>query len=107
MLNEMLFFFRLFVFQADLQSTLGDAGYVVFGVILFVWELLPTSLVVFFFRVRQPNQDRVSQRLPSASSLRAGGRNPPRGHKMIYRKADENIYGSSATLNVSLGFFFL
>lgn len=50
-------------FQADLQSTLGDAGYIVFGVILFVWELLPTSLVVFFFRVRQPNIDRVSQRL--------------------------------------------
>uniref|UniRef100_A0AAY4CPJ3 G protein-coupled receptor 137B n=1 Tax=Denticeps clupeoides TaxID=299321 RepID=A0AAY4CPJ3_9TELE len=38
--------------QADLRSTLGDAGYIVFGVVLFVWELLPTSLVVFFFRVR-------------------------------------------------------
>lgn len=47
-------------FQADLQSTLGDTGYIVFGVILFVWELLPTSLVMFFFRVRQPNLDRVS-----------------------------------------------
>ncbi|XP_069543610.1 G protein-coupled receptor 137Ba-like isoform X6 [Brachyistius frenatus] len=46
--------------QADLRSSLGDAGYVVFGVILFVWELLPTSLVVFFFRVRRPPQDRVS-----------------------------------------------
>lgn len=67
------FLFVCFVFQADLQSTLGDAGYVVFGVILFVWELLPTSLVVFFFRVRQPNQDRVSQRLPSASSFQPGG----------------------------------
>uniref|UniRef100_A0A671M2G4 G protein-coupled receptor 137Bb n=1 Tax=Sinocyclocheilus anshuiensis TaxID=1608454 RepID=A0A671M2G4_9TELE len=44
--------------QADLRSSLGDAGYVVFGVILFVWELLPTSLVVFFFRVRKPAQDR-------------------------------------------------
>lgn len=32
----------------------------VFGVILFVWELLPTSLVVFFFRVRRPPQERVS-----------------------------------------------
>uniref|UniRef100_A0A8C9XX16 G protein-coupled receptor 137B n=1 Tax=Sander lucioperca TaxID=283035 RepID=A0A8C9XX16_SANLU len=40
--------------QADLRSSLGDGGYVVFGVILFVWELLPTSLVVFFFRVRRP-----------------------------------------------------
>ncbi|KAA0718366.1 Integral membrane protein GPR137B [Triplophysa tibetana] len=44
--------------QADLRLTLGDAGYVVFGVVLFVWELLPTSLVVFFFRVRKPAQDR-------------------------------------------------
>uniref|UniRef100_A0A8K9WYS5 Uncharacterized protein n=1 Tax=Oncorhynchus mykiss TaxID=8022 RepID=A0A8K9WYS5_ONCMY len=44
--------------QADLRSTLGDAGYIVFGVILFVWELLPTSLVVFFFRVRRLPQDR-------------------------------------------------
>lgn len=47
-------------FQADLRSSLGDAGYIVFGVILFVWELLPTSLVVFFFRVRRPPQERVS-----------------------------------------------
>lgn len=45
--------------QADLRSSLGDAGYIVFGVILFVWELLPTSLVVFFFRVRRPPQERV------------------------------------------------
>ncbi|XP_061766631.1 G protein-coupled receptor 137Ba isoform X2 [Nerophis ophidion] len=50
--------------QADLQSTLGDTGYVVFGVILFVWELLPTSLVVFFFRVRQPDLDRSGSVLP-------------------------------------------
>uniref|UniRef100_A0A674NWZ1 G protein-coupled receptor 137Bb n=1 Tax=Takifugu rubripes TaxID=31033 RepID=A0A674NWZ1_TAKRU len=46
--------------QADLRSSLGDGGYVVFGVILFIWELLPTSLVVFFFRVRRPPQERVS-----------------------------------------------
>ncbi|KAL0983659.1 hypothetical protein UPYG_G00130900 [Umbra pygmaea] len=50
--------------QADLQSTLGDAGYIVFGVILFVWELLPTSLVVFFFRVRRPDQARTGSGLP-------------------------------------------
>ncbi|XP_051945546.1 G protein-coupled receptor 137Ba isoform X1 [Xyrauchen texanus] len=50
--------------QADLKSTLGDAGYVVFGVVLFVWELLPTSLVVFFFRVRKPAQDRSASVIP-------------------------------------------
>uniref|UniRef100_A0A8D0HHE8 G protein-coupled receptor 137B n=1 Tax=Sphenodon punctatus TaxID=8508 RepID=A0A8D0HHE8_SPHPU len=46
--------------QADLKCQLGDAGYVVFGVILFIWELLPTSLVVFFFRVRNPTKDLTS-----------------------------------------------
>ncbi|KAI7795183.1 G protein-coupled receptor 137Ba [Triplophysa rosa] len=51
--------------QADLRSSLGDAGYVVFGVILFVWELLPTSLVVFFFRVRKPAQDKSGSAIPS------------------------------------------
>uniref|UniRef100_A0AAQ4RNX3 G protein-coupled receptor 137B n=1 Tax=Gasterosteus aculeatus aculeatus TaxID=481459 RepID=A0AAQ4RNX3_GASAC len=60
--------------QADLRSTLGDAGYVVFGVVLFVWELLPTSLMVFFFRVRQPDLDRVSQRAPSAIGVVRLGR---------------------------------
>ncbi|XP_069846720.1 integral membrane protein GPR137B [Dipodomys merriami] len=43
--------------QADLKNQLGDAGYVVFGVVLFVWELLPTTLVVYFFRVRNPAKD--------------------------------------------------
>ncbi|XP_001512702.1 integral membrane protein GPR137B [Ornithorhynchus anatinus] len=48
--------------QADLKSQLGDAGYVVFGVVLFVWELLPTSLVVYFFRVRNPTKDPTNPR---------------------------------------------
>ncbi|KAL6111052.1 gpr137b [Pungitius sinensis] len=51
--------------QADLRSSLGDAGYIVFGVILFVWELLPTSLVVFFFRVRRPPQERSTAGIPN------------------------------------------
>ncbi|XP_067287127.1 G protein-coupled receptor 137Ba [Pseudorasbora parva] len=51
--------------QADLRSSLGDGGYVVFGVVLFVWELLPTSLVVFFFRVRRPAQERSGSAIPS------------------------------------------
>ncbi|XP_011791150.1 PREDICTED: integral membrane protein GPR137B [Colobus angolensis palliatus] len=43
--------------KADLKNQLGDAGYVLFGVVLFVWELLPTTLVVYFFRVRNPTKD--------------------------------------------------
>lgn len=43
--------------QADLRSELGDRGYLAFGVILFVWELLPTSLLILIFRVRRPPQE--------------------------------------------------
>uniref|UniRef100_A0A667WYA1 G protein-coupled receptor 137c n=1 Tax=Myripristis murdjan TaxID=586833 RepID=A0A667WYA1_9TELE len=42
--------------QADVQEISGEA-YIVFGIILFFWELLPTSLVVVFFRVQRPNQN--------------------------------------------------
>ncbi|XP_043931737.1 integral membrane protein GPR137 isoform X1 [Protopterus annectens] len=43
--------------QADLIKNLGDKGYVVFGIILFIWELLPTAMLVVFFRVRRPPQE--------------------------------------------------
>ncbi|KAM6976661.1 integral membrane protein GPR137 [Aplochiton taeniatus] len=46
--------------QADLQSELGDRGYLAFGAILFLWELLPTSLLILIFRVRRPPQDTSS-----------------------------------------------
>uniref|UniRef100_A0A3Q0SL13 G protein-coupled receptor 137c n=1 Tax=Amphilophus citrinellus TaxID=61819 RepID=A0A3Q0SL13_AMPCI len=42
--------------QADVQEISGET-YIVFGIILFFWELLPTSLVVVFFRVQRPNQN--------------------------------------------------
>lgn len=43
--------------QADLQSDLGDRGYLAFGAILFIWELLPTGLLILIFRVRRPAQE--------------------------------------------------
>uniref|UniRef100_A0A8D3AQ62 G protein-coupled receptor 137 n=1 Tax=Scophthalmus maximus TaxID=52904 RepID=A0A8D3AQ62_SCOMX len=43
--------------QADLRYELGDSGYLVFGAILFIWELLPTGLLILIFRVRQPTQE--------------------------------------------------
>uniref|UniRef100_A0A8D0GJX0 G protein-coupled receptor 137 n=1 Tax=Sphenodon punctatus TaxID=8508 RepID=A0A8D0GJX0_SPHPU len=49
--------------QADLITDLGDQGYVVFGLILFVWELLPTALLVGFFRVHRPPQDMSASRI--------------------------------------------
>ncbi|XP_061541256.1 integral membrane protein GPR137 [Phycodurus eques] len=43
--------------QADLRNELGDRGYLAFGAILFIWELLPTSLLILIFRVRRPTQE--------------------------------------------------
>ncbi|XP_028315533.1 integral membrane protein GPR137 [Gouania willdenowi] len=43
--------------QADLLNELGDRGYLAFGAILFIWELLPTSLLILIFRVRRPTQE--------------------------------------------------
>ncbi|XP_034501479.1 integral membrane protein GPR137 isoform X1 [Ailuropoda melanoleuca] len=57
--------------QADLVNDLGNKGYLVFGLILFVWELLPTTLLVGFFRVHRPPQDLVrasGDGAPAASS---------------------------------------
>lgn len=45
--------------QADLQSELGDRGFLVFGAILFIWELLPMSLLLLIFRIRRPPQERA------------------------------------------------
>ena len=35
-------------------------GYIAYFVVLVVWEVLPTYLVVLFFRVRIPHKDSVS-----------------------------------------------
>ncbi|XP_061760645.1 integral membrane protein GPR137C [Nerophis ophidion] len=45
--------------QADMRK-MSENTYIVFGIILFFWELLPTSLMVFFFRVQRPAYDLVS-----------------------------------------------
>ncbi|KAM8952939.1 integral membrane protein GPR137B [Pelodytes ibericus] len=55
--------------QADLKCNLGDTGYLVFGIILFVWELFPTSLVVYFFRVRNSAQDMTNPGMIPSNSF--------------------------------------
>lgn len=45
--------------QADIQSELGDRGFLIFGAILFFWELLPMSLLLLIFRIRRPPQERA------------------------------------------------
>ncbi|XP_056291504.1 G protein-coupled receptor 137Ba [Pseudoliparis swirei] len=93
--------------QADLRATLGDAGYIVFGVILFVWELLPTSLMVFFFRVRQPDLDR-SLGLPGhVFSSRAYFFDNPRRYdsddNLAWSVMPQNIQASLAADNYDWG----
>lgn len=53
------------------MNDLGNKGYLVFGLILFVWELLPTTLLVGFFRVHRPPQDLVGLPTTSWSSVEA------------------------------------
>ncbi|XP_071834705.1 G protein-coupled receptor 137Ba-like [Apostichopus japonicus] len=38
--------------EADLVEALTDVKFILFGVILFIWEFLPTLVVVLFFRVK-------------------------------------------------------
>lgn len=52
--------FTLVFLKADLRNDLGDMGYIIFGAILFIWELLPTSLLILIFRVPRPYKEMVS-----------------------------------------------
>ncbi|XP_011482761.1 integral membrane protein GPR137C [Oryzias latipes] len=54
--------------QAAVQEVSGEA-YIIFGVILFFWELLPTSLVVVFFRVQRPHQNLAQGGMISSHSF--------------------------------------
>ncbi|KAL4631505.1 integral membrane protein GPR137-like [Arapaima gigas] len=65
--------------QADLRNELGDAGYLAFGAILFIWELLPTSLLILIFRVRQPPQETACAVTPGIRSSRSYFFDDPRG----------------------------
>ncbi|KAG7464964.1 hypothetical protein MATL_G00171260 [Megalops atlanticus] len=65
--------------QADLRSELGDRGYLAFGAILFVWELLPTSLLILIFRVRRPPQETGSNAMINSRSHRSYFFDDPRG----------------------------
>lgn len=53
--------------KADLRNDLGDMGYIIFGAILFIWELLPTSLLILIFRVPRPNKEMVSSSFGNGS----------------------------------------
>ncbi|XP_051514264.1 integral membrane protein GPR137-like [Myxocyprinus asiaticus] len=66
--------------QADLRSELGERGYIIFGAVLFIWELLPTSLLILIFRVRQSPQERnCSPAMCNTQSSRSYFFDDPRG----------------------------
>lgn len=54
----------LFLYQGEIKYStptvsihedIRDMRFITFGVVLIVWEVLPTFMVVWFFRVRRPN----------------------------------------------------
>uniref|UniRef100_A0A2K5M2I7 G protein-coupled receptor 137 n=1 Tax=Cercocebus atys TaxID=9531 RepID=A0A2K5M2I7_CERAT len=78
--------------QADLVNDLGNKGYLVFGLILFVWELLPTTLLVGFFRVHRPPQDVVR-----VCTLPCG----PSGEGQMENSVGQECQDQAATTTVS------
>ena len=41
--------------STTLHSDIRDVEFITFGIVLIVWEVLPTFMFVWFFRVRRPN----------------------------------------------------
>ncbi|XP_020623457.1 integral membrane protein GPR137B-like isoform X4 [Orbicella faveolata] len=41
--------------KKSLHSDIRDVEFITFGIVLIVWEVLPTFMFVWFFRVRRPN----------------------------------------------------
>uniref|UniRef100_A0A4W4FPZ6 G protein-coupled receptor 137c n=1 Tax=Electrophorus electricus TaxID=8005 RepID=A0A4W4FPZ6_ELEEL len=58
------FSYGWYSFSDQVRSISGEA-YVIFGIILFFWEFVPTALLVVFFRVQRPNQNLVRVYLAS------------------------------------------
>nr|XP_027800186.1 integral membrane protein GPR137 isoform X1 [Marmota flaviventris] len=90
--------------QADLVNDLGNKGYLVFGLILFVWELLPTTLLVGFFRVHRPPQDLSTSRILNGQVF--GSRSyffDRAGHCEDEACSWEHSRGESTSMSGSLG----
>lgn len=59
--------------QADIHELDKGYAYVSFGIVLFVWEFLPTFIIVIFFRVRKPPTSTI-QSISDASTFSQGSR---------------------------------
>ncbi|XP_029454183.1 integral membrane protein GPR137C isoform X2 [Rhinatrema bivittatum] len=51
------------------MEKISGQDYVVFGVVLFFWELLPTSLIVVFFRAQRLNQNLATAGMVNSQSF--------------------------------------
>uniref|UniRef100_A0A3B4ESD2 Integral membrane protein GPR137-like n=1 Tax=Pundamilia nyererei TaxID=303518 RepID=A0A3B4ESD2_9CICH len=88
--------------QADLESELGDRDYLVFGAILFMWELLPTGLLILIFRVRRPAQEnsimainnRVLPRPYFFDDPQGSDEDIPTSHLLLFLLFPHSWYGS-------------
>ena len=59
--THMIYRFLLcMIFQADFVNLNIGYAFLSFGIVLFVWEVLPMFIVIFLFRVRKPSSSRVS-----------------------------------------------
>ena len=47
-------------YHGGIKHTTENYAFISFGIVLFVWELLPTFTTVWFFRVRRPDGRIVS-----------------------------------------------
>ncbi|XP_060740607.1 integral membrane protein GPR137 [Tachysurus vachellii] len=65
--------------QADLRNDLGDMGYIIFGAILFIWELLPTSMLILIFRVPRPPKEMNCSPVINTRASRSYFFDDPRG----------------------------
>lgn len=89
--------------QADLVNDLGNKGYLVFGLILFVWELLPTTLLVGFFRVHRPPQDLSTSRILNGQVFGSRSYFFDRAHCEDEGCSWEHSRGESTSMSGSLG----
>ena len=56
----MIMFCMMYVLQADFVKLDNGYAFLSFGIVLFVWEVLPMFIVIILFRVRKPGSTTVS-----------------------------------------------
>lgn len=58
--------------KKSLHSDIRDVEFITFGIVLIVWEVLPTFMFVWFFRVRRPNVGDMVSKVIIAKGINGG-----------------------------------